>query len=123
MILVIDRRRFECDGDLGGARIGPQAQIDAIGVTILGHVLQQCDQPLGEPHEEGRWLDGRRKLGGFGIEEDDEVDVARIIELARAMLAHGENDIAAVVAGAIRIGKRHAAEPCRIAQQPIDRRR
>ena len=41
----------------------------------------------------------RRKRRGFRIEEDDEVDIARIVELAGAMLAHGENGVARFLAG------------------------
>ena len=60
-ILVVDRGRLDRDGDLGGARIGPQPQVDAEDIAVLGHVLQQADQPLGEAHEEGRRLDAVRQ--------------------------------------------------------------
>ena len=56
-IFVIDRGSLKRDGDLRGARVGPQPQVDAIGVAVLGHILQQANQALGEPDEEGRRLD------------------------------------------------------------------
>ena len=52
----------------------------------------------------------RRRIG---IEEDDEVDVARIVELARADLAHGEDDVTGATFGAGGIGRREMAGPSR----------
>ena len=56
----------------------------------------------------------------LGIEEDDEVDVAGIVELAGALLAHGEDDVAAVLARHRRIGERKPAGAVGGKQQMID---
>ena len=35
----------------------------------------------------------RREPGAVGVVEDDEVDIARIVQLVRAELSHGEDEI------------------------------
>ena len=87
-ILVIDRRRLDRDGDLSRAGIRPEPQIDAEGIAVLGHVLEQHHQPLGDAHEEGRGIDSIGKPRRLRVVENDEIDIARIIELMGAELAH-----------------------------------
>ena len=41
---VIDRRRLHGDGDLRGAGVGAQAQVDAINITVFGCVLEQANE-------------------------------------------------------------------------------
>ncbi len=50
-----------------------------------------------------------RQRRRIGIEQHDEVDVARIVELARAHLAHGEDDVTGAAFGARGIGRREMA--------------
>ena len=104
--LVIMQRRFGRDRHLRRGRIGPQPQIDAEHVAVAGALLQQPRQCLRHPHEKRLRLDIGRERGRCGIEEHDQVDVAGIIQLARAHLAHGEHDQAAAVLGMIGIGRR-----------------
>ena len=119
---VIDSRRLDRYGDLGRARIRPQPQIDAKDIAVLGHVLQQHDQALGEAHEEGRGIDAVGEPCGLGIVKDDEIDIARIVELMGTEFAHAEDGIARRLAGIVLIERRNLAGAQRLAQQPIERR-
>ncbi len=61
-------------------------------------------------------------VGACEIEEHDQVDVAGIVQLARAHLAHREHDEAAVVLGGIETGRRQPAAPGFLPQQKAQRR-
>ena len=56
---------------------------------------------------------------GFGIEEHNDVDIGRIIELARAMLAHAKHDQAGTLARIFRIRQGKLARLMPAAQQMI----
>jgi hypothetical protein len=90
-LVVVERRRGG-DGDLSRGRIGTQPQIGAEHVAVGSALLQELHQHSREPHVKCRRLRGRDERRR--VVEDDEVDIARIIELARSHLAHGEHDIA-----------------------------
>ena len=93
---IVNGGGFQGDGNLRGAGIGAQAQVHAKAVAVFRHVLQNRDEPLGEPHKEGGGLDAFRQWRGFRIVENDEIDIAGIVQFAGAMLAHGEHHIAAM---------------------------
>jgi hypothetical protein len=112
--------RLDGDGDLGGARVGPQPEIDAEGVAVLGGVLEQADQPLGEPHEEFRGFRGFGERRRFRVVQDDQVDVAGVVELEGAVLAERQDDVAAAAPGLLRIEIVQSAGALGIAQQPVD---
>jgi hypothetical protein len=90
--LIIGVRRGERDGCRRGAWIGPQAVVDAVHVALGGALLQEFRELLRDARVEGRRLDAIRQRRSCRVEEHDEVDVARIIELARPVLAEREND-------------------------------
>jgi hypothetical protein len=88
--------------DRVGAGIRPQAQVDAQNVAIARALLQQSRQSLGDSHEQLPGFDAWRNRAGARIEQHDEVDVARIVQFARAMLAERQHD---KPAAALRIGR------------------
>ncbi len=93
--LVIGQRRRGRDRDRGRGRIGPQPQIGAEHVAVGGALLQQLHQPLRQPHEQRRRLGILRQGRRRRVVEHDEIDVARVVELERAHLAHRQHDVAA----------------------------
>ena len=89
--LVVDQRHRHRHGEWHGGRVGPQPQIGAEDVAV-GRAF------LHDPHERARHAHGRvqrlgplRKSRIVRIEEDDDVDVAGIVQLTRAVLAHGDD--------------------------------
>ena len=93
--LVIGEACVDGERDLRCAGVGAKPQIRAEHIAVAGMLLEQTHQLARQPHEEGRRLDVRREPGLVGVVEDDDVDVARIIELVPAELAHGDDEIAA----------------------------
>ena len=93
--LVVGERGVGRDRDLGGRRVGPQAQIDTEHVAVGGPLLQELHEAAGQPQIERRRFDVGHEGRRFRIEQDDEIDIARIVQLERAHLAHGEHDQAA----------------------------
>ncbi len=69
----------------------------------------------------GRRLDAVRKRR-TRIEQNDEIDIAGIIQLARAELSHAEHDEARALAGNVGLGKTNLACRARFRQQKISRR-
>ena len=116
----------ECGGgrdrDLGGSGIRPQPQVGAKYIAVAGALLHQFHEPLREPHIERRGLNASRQRGHAGVVEDDQIDVARIIELARTHLAHREHDIAAALFGPFRINRMIAPALRGIGQEKAHRR-
>ena len=58
--------------------------------------------------------------GRCRIEEDDQIDVGREIQLVRAELAHAEDDPAGAFAGIFRIGQLQLALSMRVEEQEVD---
>lgn len=87
----------------GGARVRPQPVVDAVDVAVRGPVGQELHQPLRQLDEEGLRIAAGGRGGGAGLVEDDEVDVARIVQLAAAELAQAEDDQAGPVLRRLRI--------------------
>ncbi len=88
---VIDQGRGRRHGRRGRTGIGPQPQIGAKDVALGGALLQDLHQPAGQTHEpvlKGVGLVGNDLLV---VVQNDNVDIARIVELARAKLAHGDD--------------------------------
>ena len=115
--LVIMQRRLGRHRHLRRGRIGPQAQIDAEHIAVAGALLQQAGQRLRHAHEERRRLDVGDQRGRGGIEKHDQVDVAGIVQFARAHLAHREHDQAGALLRPVGIEGGHAAARDLLAQQ------
>ena len=119
--VVVERSRGR-DRDLRRGRIRPQPQIGAENIAVHGALLQEFHQRAREPHEERRRLDARHQRCRGGVVEHDDIDVAGIIELVRAHLAHGEHHIAAARFRPRCIGRHKATLPCSCAEEMADRR-
>ena len=112
---VVGQRRRLRHGDRGRGRIGTQAQIGAEDVAVGGALLQQLHQPLRQPHEHRPRLDVGRQRRRVRVVEDDEIDVAGIVELAAAHLAERQHDI---TAADLRFGMDRRAQAGRHARLP-----
>ena len=118
--LVVDERGVGRERERGGARIGAQAQIGAEDVAVGRALLQQLHEVARQAHEERRrLLDAGRKRDALGIVEDDEVDVAGIVELAGAELAHAEHDVAGGRDATVALGRPLPARR-RLAEEEAD---
>ena len=80
------------EGRGGGAGVRSEAEVGAKHVTVRGSLVHDRDQVAGEAGEDLLQPVAARVGRGLLVEEDDDVDVARIVELARAELAHAEDD-------------------------------
>ena len=89
---VIGFRRQHRYGHRRNAGVGAQPQVGAEDVAVGGAFLHQAHQAAGQMDE--MVLQGVRVVGVylFLIEKDDEVDVARVIELPRPQFSHGDDD-------------------------------
>ncbi len=103
---VIMHRRFGRDRHLCRGRIRPQPQVDAKHVAVAGALLQEPGKRLRHAHEERLRFDVRRKRGRGGIEKNDQIDIAGIVQFARAHLAHREHDQTAFVLGTVEAWRR-----------------
>ena len=90
--LVVKLGGHRRNRDLGCPRIGPQAQIDAKDVAIRGRLGEKLDEALHQVDRGGALFAAAREGKAVLVVEDDKIDVARIIELETAHLAHGQND-------------------------------
>ena len=115
--LVVVERGIRRERERGGAGVGPQPQIGAKHVAVGGALVEQPHEIAGEAHEEGLRLEAIAQADAREIVEDDEVDVGGIVELAGAVLAHGEHDVA------IRIAAEPIALGGRLAEQKPHGRR
>jgi len=68
-----------------------QAQIDPRDIAVGGPFLQQFDQPAPDSDRGFASVIARAPRQGFGIEQQQQIDVGRIIEFAAAELAHGDD--------------------------------
>ena len=100
--LVIAHRRIGGDRQRHRARVGPQPQIGAEDIAVGGPFADDPHQP---PHDAREGVDRFGRIGGdrlLGIEEHDQVDIAGIVQFARAQLAHAEDEQAA---SGLRVGR------------------
>ena len=86
------------DSDRGRAGIRAQSQIHAQDIAVGGALLQNFHQAPRHPHEKRRRLVHLRNGLARGIEQNDEIRVARIVQFPGAMLAEREKyDAAALI--------------------------
>src|ERR1700687_4891937 len=57
-------------------------------------LLKEAHELAGQPDKERRRLDAASEPGPVGVVEDNDVDVAGIVELMRPELAHGDDEVA-----------------------------
>ena len=115
---ILDRQRQRMAG-----RMGAQPQIGAEDVAIARAVLEQVDQRAGEAHGE-RHRPLAAAIGhALGLEQHDQVDVARVVELEGAELAHAEDHDAAGAERLVRRVGRDLATLGRLAQRELERAR
>ncbi len=93
------------EGKRGRARIGPQPVIDPVDVAVRRALGQELSEILRDLAEHGLGLRPGDGLGARRVVEDDEVDIARIVELAPAELAEPEDEQPACPGGVIGIGE------------------
>ncbi len=103
--------------DRGRGGIGPQAKVDPEHVAVARPLLQEPSQRLGHAHKQrprlGSWWNGGRGR----IVEDNKVNIARIIELARAHFAERQHDHAAVPLQIRRVRIEHQESRARVPAQ------
>ena len=97
--LVIVEGGGQRDRNARRARIWPQTKVDAQRIAFAGALLQKPGKSLRHAHEHGTRIDALAKDFRLRVEEGDKVDVARIIQLARAMLAEREDHVSAILLG------------------------
>jgi hypothetical protein len=95
---------------MGRARIRPQAQIDTEDIAVRRALLDDAGDLLRQLDEEARGLADAGGLGHLRIEEDDDIDVGGVVQLAGAMLAERQHDKPGALAGLIGVGKLDPAE-------------
>ena len=118
---IINGSCLQGDGNLCGAGIGAQAQVNAKAVAVFRDVLQNRDQPLGQAHKECGGLDAFRHRCGFRIIENNEIDIAGVIQFTGAVLAHGERHIAAVARWIFLVDTAKFSGARGIEKKPVDR--
>ena len=95
--LVIVQRRLGRNGHLCRGRIRPEPQIDPKHVALTNALLQEPREGLRHADEKRLRLDIRRERRCGRIKEHDQIDIAGVVQLARAHLAHRKHDQPAVV--------------------------
>jgi hypothetical protein len=119
-IIGFGGERGNDQGCRGG--VWPKSQIDAKDVAIGGCVLQQSHEIARQAHEAFLCCLASGVADLFPLKEQDEIDIARVIQLPGAKLAQTEDDQATVAFGIIWKGERNLAGGRQIAEQVADGR-
>ena len=101
----------------GRAGVGAEAEVGAEHVTVRRPLVHDRDQVAGEPGEDLLQPVAAGVFGDLLVEEDDDVHVARIVELAGAELSHAEDDEAGAPLGRLRVRQGELAPVVKSAQQ------
>ena len=120
---VIAFRRRRRNGERRRRRIGAQPEIGAEHVTVGGALLKQPPQAPGEPDEDLLRRSAPRQPRRVGVVEDDQVDIARIVELPAAQFSHCEHDEARARPRRAGVADFELSRAPGLAQQMIDRMR
>ena len=102
--LIVIQRRIGGDGDLCGAGIGTQAQIGAKDIAVAGDFAEQFDHAAHDIHRRPAHVAALGKWKFLRVVKHHQIDIAGVIQLMRAVLAHRQH--------------RHAQallEPCAVA--------
>ena len=89
--LVIEFGGLDRHGERRGAGIGAQPEVCAEDVAVGRGLRQQLHQQTSATHEVARHLVVAGDCRRVAVVEQDEVDVARVVEFARPELAHAED--------------------------------
>ena len=91
--LVVVHGEVDGDGDRGRRWIGAEPQVGAEDVAVAGAGLQDADQILRDAHEAVAQGPAAGVADRFRVVHDDQVDVGRVVQLARAVLAHRQDEV------------------------------
>ncbi len=107
--LVVVLGRLGGDADRRHRRVGAQAQVGAEDVALGGDLGEQLHELLGDADEAAAQLGV--VVGGVAglVEQHDQVDVGRVVELEGAHLAHGEDEHAGGLGGVLGLDARQLA--------------
>ena len=101
--LVVVLGRVGGDADRRHRGVGAEAQVGAEDVAFRGDLGEELHELLGDADEAAAELGVVVGVVAALVEEDDEVDVGGVVELAGAHLAHGEDEHAGGL-GDVRLG-------------------
>ncbi len=87
---IVVQRHLHWQRHRRGAGVGPQPQVDAHHLPVLGDVGQDVDQPPHQPDEHRAGIAPRRHRRPRWLEQEDEVNIGGVVQLPRAALAHLE---------------------------------
>ena len=90
--VIVDRRSAVASATAVEAGIRPQAQIDPQHVAVGSSAPAEGAPALGSGARTAARARRPAESRRIGIEEHDQIDVARIVEFARAMLAERQHD-------------------------------
>ncbi len=90
--LVICLRGQGRDGQRGRAGVRAQPQIGAKDIAVFGNVLQQADEIAGQAYKAFLGCLATAIIDFVRIEEDHQVDVGAVVQLACTQFAQGEDD-------------------------------
>ena len=90
--LVVGLGRDHREGERRRGRIRSQPQVGAEDIPIVGALLQDPQEIARQAHEEILQGAAAAIVDLVAVIEHDEIDVAGVVELAGAELAHGEDD-------------------------------
>jgi hypothetical protein len=99
---IMRNRSVDRQGDGRDFGRGPQAQVNALNVTVLSSLLEKLDQAPADPHRRFTRVVTRSARQCRGIEQEQQVDVGGIVKLVTAELAHRDNS------EPLRLGVQHA---------------
>ena len=120
--LVIGERRGNRHRERCRCRIRAQPKISAERIAVAGVGFQNSHQVARQADKKGLHPVARTHLRQRRLIEDDQIDIARVIELVPAEFADAEHDEPAVLLRLVRIGKRDQPLARGFAEQVAQRR-
>ena len=114
---VIGLGSADREGGRGRAGVRAQPQVGAEHIAVCRPLVHDRDQVAGEPGEDLLQPVAARVGRNLLVEEDDDVDVAGIVQLAGAEFAHAEDDEAGALFRGLRVGQGELAPIVQGAEQ------
>jgi hypothetical protein len=108
------------DSDGRTAGIGAEAEVGSEDIALRRPLLKHLHEILREPHEELAVIEPVLQGKLPRLVEDDEIDVARIVEFAGAVFAHPEDDEARSFRRHFLRRPQHLPARCGVSQKPED---